>query len=36
MKNWVPSMRVTTAVSDLGPDSSTILTDLAAKLEDWN
>lgn len=32
MKNWVPSMRVTTAVSDLGPDSSTILTDLAEVL----
>jgi len=29
MRNCVPSMRVTTAVSCFGPDSSTILTDLA-------
>ena len=27
--NWVPSMRVTIAVSCLGPESSTPLTDLA-------
>ena len=29
MTNCVPSMRVTSAFSDFGPDSSTILTDLA-------